>query len=155
MRLFPLCSLAALLFLAACTSSVPTAQRLDELEQQIRAEHQVDYADLEQRRKRGELSREEYQIARSALDKRVQNRVDTMLWNRHALAQSDRKAHGIPTPDQPIDNTPPEVGGIQNTLYNSRRQTGMGNQLMGNFMRDVGGGNFNSPNRSGTLYDPN
>lgn len=148
-----LSGLLLLPLLAACVSSIPTAAEFDRLEQQLRAEYRQDYDQLEQQRRTGQLTPAEHAQARAALDQRVRNRVDTMLWSRHALVQSDLKAHNIPTPDKPQDNTPPVVGGVQNSLYNASRQTGMGNQVMGNFMRDFGGGNFNA-GRAGSVYDP-
>ncbi|HCN28068.1 MAG TPA: hypothetical protein DIT64_04670 [Verrucomicrobiales bacterium] len=120
----------------------------------MRAEHQAEFAALEERRRGGQISDWEHEHELGQLEKRVRNKVDTQLWSRHALAQSELKANDIPTPDRPVSNVPPMAGGIQNSLYNSARQTGMGNQVMGNFMGDFGGSNFNSPNRAGTLYDP-
>ncbi len=146
--------LAGCLALAACTSStVPGPEELDAVERQVRAQHQADYAELERRRQSGELDAESHREALAALDKRVRNEVDTRLWSRHALAQSELKANDIPTPDRPVALAPPGVGTLQNSLYNSQRQTGMGSQLMGNFLCDSGGANFNST-RAGTVYDP-
>ncbi len=146
--------LTGCLVLAACTNStVPSPEQLDAIERQVRAQHQADYAALARRRQLGELDAESHREAVAALDKRVRNEVDTRLWSRHALAQSELKANDIPTPDRPVSNPAPGVGSIHNSLYNSQRQTGMGSQLMGNFLRDSGGANFNST-RAGTVYDP-
>ena len=146
--------LAGCLAIAACTTStVPGPEQFDAVERQVRAQHHADYAALEQRRQAGELDAESHREALAVLDQRVRNEVDTRLWSRHALAQSELKANDIPTPDRPVSNPPPGVGSLPNTLYNSQRQTGMGSQLMGNFLRDSGGANFNST-RAGTVYDP-
>lgn len=145
--------LAGCLVLAACTSTVPSPEQIDAFERQVRAQHREDYETLDRRRQSGELDAQSHREALDALDKRVRNEVDTRLWSRHALAQSELKANDIPTPDRPVSNLPPGVGTLQNSLYNSQRQTGMGNQVMGNFLRDSGGANFNS-NRAGTVYDP-
>ena len=147
-----LCAAASLL-LAACGSTMPTPEQLDDLERRVRADHRQETALLEERRRSGQITPQEYEMERTALERRIQNRVDTMVWNRHALAQSELKANDIPTPDRPVANPPPGVGGIQNSLYNSARQTGMGNQVMGNFLGDFGGTNRNA-NRAGTTYDP-
>jgi hypothetical protein len=98
------------------------------------------------------MSAEQYVIERTSLDKRVQNKVDTMLWNRHALVQSEMRANGIPTPDAPVSLEAPGVGQSQGSLYSSSRMNGLGNQIQGGFMRDMGGSNFNQ-NRAGSVYD--
>ena len=139
--------------LVSCESTAPTAAQMDELEVKVRAQHREDYAQLDQQRSAGEITAEKYADEHVRLDNRVRNKVDTMLWNRHALAQSDMKANGIPTPDAPVNLTPPGVGQTQGSLYNSMRQNGMGMQSQGgNLMRDMGGANFNQ-RRSGTIYD--
>lgn len=141
------------LCLSACISSTPTADRLDQIEQDVRNEYRQDYASLEDQRRSGAISNELYQVERAKLDKRVQNRVDTMAWNRHALVQSDMKANAIPTPDRPQPLAPPGVGSISGSVYNSQRQNGMGSQVMGNMLQELGGSRLNSPRAAGTMYD--
>jgi hypothetical protein len=140
------------LTLAACESTVPTSAQLDALEQTVRAEHQSEYAELASLRASGRISAEQHAESVESLDKKVRNKVDTMLWSRHNLAQSERKSLGIPTPDQPVQLDAPTAGQINGSLYSSSRVNGMGNQIQGNFMRDVGGSNYNT-RRAGTLYD--
>lgn len=114
---------------ASCiTNTVPTAAQLDAYERQLKAAAQPEYAALEQQRASGQLTESDYENSRHKLDQRIQNQVDTMAWSRHALAQSERKALGIPTPDRPVSNPPPGVGQTQGSLYNSMRTTGMGSQ---------------------------
>lgn len=144
--------LSASCLLGACVSSVPTAERMDELERTVRAEHAQDYAELDSARRAGTLSAEEYTIAKAKLDKRVQNRVDTMLWSRHALVQSDMKANGLPTPDRPQANDAPGVGTMSGSMYNSTRQNGLGSQAMDQMVR-AGGSFQTNPRRPGTMYD--
>lgn len=127
-------ALAALLGLcASCTTNgtLPTAKQLDAYERQIRETAQPDYAALEEQRASGQLSQDDYAAARTELDQRVQNKVDTMAWSRHALAQSELKSLGIPTPDQPVENVPPGLGQTQGSLYNNMRTTGMGQMPTG------------------------
>lgn len=138
--------------LSACVSSAPTAEKLDELERDVRAEYRQEYVLLEEQRRSGQMSGEQYTLAKTQLDRRVQNRVDTMAWSRHALVQSDMKANAIPTPDRPQQNIPPGVGTITGSVYNAQRQNGIGNQVMGNMMQELGGTSFNA-RRAGTLYD--
>lgn len=138
--------------LSACVSSTPTAEKLDELERNVRAEYREEYVMLEEQRRSGAMGGEEYTLAKTQLDRRVQNRVDTMAWSRHALVESDMKANAIPTPDRPQQNIPPGVGTLQGSVYNAQRQNGIGNQVMGNMMQELGGTSFNA-RRAGTLYD--
>jgi hypothetical protein len=140
------------LMLAACESTVPTSAQMDALEQKVRAEHQPEYAELASLRTSGRISAEQHAEALQMLDKKVRNKVDTMLWSRHNLAQSELKSLGIPTPDRPVQLEAPTAGQINGSLYSSSRVNGMGNQIQGNFMRDVGGSNFNA-RRAGSLYD--
>ncbi|MBB5038817.1 hypothetical protein [Prosthecobacter dejongeii] len=146
-----LLSLAA--SLSACVSSMPTAEKLDELEQKIRAEYRQEYVLLEDQRRSGALDAEGYQISKARLDQRVQNRVDTMAWSRHALVQSEMKANAIPTPDSPQINTPPGVGSLQGSVYNSTRQNGIGSQALGNLVRDMSSGGGAGGRNPGTMYD--
>ncbi len=150
-RLPLFCLLAALL--VSCESTAPTPEQLDALEHKVRADHQAYYDELTQRRDAGQLTQAEYETERTRLDHKVRSKVDTMLWTRHELAQSDRKANGLPTPDKPVLLDAPGVGSVQGSLYSSSRINGLGNQIQGNFMRDMGGGNFNE-RRAGTAYDP-
>lgn len=143
--------LSASALLGACVSSVPTADVMDDLEKKVRAEYRQDYADLDDQRRAGTLASEDYVIAKEKLDKRVQNKVDTMLWSRHALVQSDMKANGVPTPDRPQQNDPPGVGSMSGTMYNSTRQNGLGSQAMDQMVRT--GGSLNNARRPGTMYD--
>lgn len=143
--------LAALL--TSCASTAPTVEQLNALEQKVRAEHQPYYDELGQRRASGQLTQAEYDVEKAKLDRQVHSKVDTMLWTRHELAQSDLKANGIPTPDRPVVLDAPGVGSVQGSLYSSSRINGLGNQIQGNFMRDVGGANFNQ-GRAGSIYDP-
>lgn len=148
---FALCLFLSSL-LSACIHSMPTAEKLDEMERSVREEYRQDFADLEAQRRSGQISQEQYRLSLAQLEKRVQNRVDTMAWNRHALVQSDMKANAIPTPDRPQGLTPPGVGSISGSVYNSTRQNGMGSEIMGSYMQDIGNRNFSGRN-AGTMYD--
>ncbi len=152
--LFWVCLVLLITGISGCsTNTMPTPDQLDQLERQVRAEHQSQYDELSKQRSSGQLTVEQYQSSLSALDQKVRNKVDTMLWSRHQLAQSELKSLGIPTPDAPVQLEPPTAGQVNGSLYSSSRVNGLGNQIQGNFMRDMGGGNFNSGRRAGTLYD--
>lgn len=143
----------ALLLMSCASSTMPTPGQLDQLEKQVRSEYQAQYTSLAQQRSSGQLTPDQYNASLADLDKKVRNKVDTMVWSRHNLAQSELKSMGMPTPDAPVQLDAPTAGQVNGSLYSSSRVNGLGNQIQGNFMRDMGGGNFNSGRRAGTVYD--
>ena len=152
-NLRPILFLLTALLVSCGTSTTPTAEQLDALERQVRAEYQPQYLALDQNRSTGQITQAEYDTERANLDHRVSTKVDTMVWSRHELAQSQLKAQGIPTPDRPVQLDAPGMGSVSGSLYSSSRINGLGNQIQGNMMRDMGGSNFND-RRAGSIYDP-
>ena len=140
--------------LLSCGTTMPTASQMDLLESQVRQEEEPEYVRLMQMRSAGQLSPGEYEVQKQALDRRVQNKVDNMVWSRHALAQSHRKSQGLPTPDQPVSNLPPGVGTVQGSIYTSARLNGLGNEIQANAMQSMGTSSFQKGMSAGTAYDP-
>lgn len=104
--------LTAALFtlLSACTtSSLPTAETLTQATQQLRQQAQPEFDELDRLRAAGSLSQEDYIASKAGLDKRIADAARQSAWTRHFLAQSERKALGLPTPDQPIAINPPNA----------------------------------------------
>lgn len=101
---------------------------MDAYQKAARAANRAEYAELDQQHMSGQLTYEQFEAARKALDQRVQNQADTMAWNRHALAQSELKANSIPTPDQPVSLAAPGSGAIPDTLYNTARRSATSGQ---------------------------
>ncbi len=141
------------LVLVSCESTAPSAAQLDHFEKLVRHELEPEFNALSAQRASGQLTEVEYQQQKARLEHQVLSRVDTMAWSRHELAQSERKANGLPTPDRPVALDAPGMGSVSGSLYSSSRINGLGNQIQGNFMRDMGGANFND-RRAGTIYDP-
>lgn len=109
--------LAAGLFtslLASCASStmdsVPTEQELNKYAGVVRARYQPQYDELEQKRARGTISKADYEFNKNRLDSKVNEEVNDAAWNKHFLAESERKADGVPTPDQPVALNPGTAG---------------------------------------------
>ncbi len=100
--------------LASCASSTmdstPTLAELDAYEKLIRARYQDDYAALQRQRSSGSISEAEYQERKRRLDSEVAEKVNDAAWNKHFLAESERKADGVPTPDQPAALNPGAIG---------------------------------------------
>lgn len=104
--------------LASCASStmdsVPTPAELDRYAAKVRARYQSEYDELERKRANGSLSKEDYAFNKQRLDSKVNEEVNNAAWNKHFLAESERKADGVPTPDQPVhlDSSTPVGGGF-------------------------------------------
>ena len=108
--------LAALLsaLLASCATttmdSIPTLAELNAYEKVIRARYQVVYDELDKKRSSGAISQAEYEDQKRRLDSKVSESVNNAAWNKHYLAESERKSDGVPTPDNPVRLNPGLVG---------------------------------------------
>lgn len=101
--------------LVSCASStmdsVPTERELNTYAGVVRARYQAEYDELERRRARGAISKADYEFNKNRLDSKVNEEVNDAAWNKHFLAESERKADGVPTPDQPVALTPGSMTG--------------------------------------------
>jgi hypothetical protein len=101
--------------LASCASktmdSIPTLADLNAYEKVVRARYQVMYDELEKKRASGALSKADYAEEKHRLDSKVAESVNNAAWNKHYLAESERKSDGVPTPDQPVALQAGLVGG--------------------------------------------
>jgi hypothetical protein len=110
--------LAALLsgLLASCATttmdSIPTLAELNAYEKVVRARYQVVYDELDQKRAKGAISKNEYAEQKHKLDSKVSEAVNNAAWNKHFLAESERKSNGEPTPDRPVALNAGQVGGM-------------------------------------------
>jgi hypothetical protein len=142
---------ALILLLSSCTSSsLPTAASLTRAAQQLRQQAQPEFDELNRQRAAGTLSAADHQAHSAALEKRIADDARQAAWTRHFLAESERKALGLPTPDQPVTNTPPNamMGGAaggsvigDGTLYRpftQQSQGAAGLNFNGGFLPSVG-----------------
>ena len=101
--------------LASCASStmdsIPSLAELNAYEKVIRARYQILYDELEQKRSSGSISKPEYASQKLRLDSKVAESVNNAAWNKHYLAESERKSDNVPTPDHPVVLTSGLVGG--------------------------------------------
>lgn len=101
--------------LASCASrtmdSIPTLADLNAYEKVVRARYQVMYDELEKKRASGAISKADYAEEKHRLDSKVSESVNNAAWNKHYLAESERKSDGVPTPDQPVALSAGQVGG--------------------------------------------
>ncbi|MBX7208374.1 MAG: hypothetical protein K1X78_08700 [Verrucomicrobiaceae bacterium] len=106
--------------------TMPSAADLDRTYQRFLAMSKPEFDELERRRSSGALSQADYQAEKSRLEYRVQQRSVDAAWTAHYLAESDRKAAGIPTPDKPVaPPLGPTGGGVsgQGSFYQSHNDT--------------------------------
>ncbi|WP_395719380.1 hypothetical protein [Prosthecobacter sp.] len=138
-QLFAASLLATLLSSCASTTmdSVPTAAELSAYERVIRARLQPEYDALEKQRSSGSINQETYADHKRRLDAKVSEEVNNAAWQKHFLAESERKADGIPTPDAPVALNARAGGGV-NTFYQPS------NQNFGNVMGQAGSAGFGS-----------
>ncbi len=162
--------------LASCASStmnsIPTLAELNAYENVVRARYQGQYDELERRRSSGALSKTEYAEQKRWLDSKVAESVNNAAWNKHYLAESERKSDGVPTPDSPValNSASPQGGGFYMPSYqNYGAVTGMGgsagmgsmrsaNEQVGNvksIRNDAmsAGGTYLSAPPPGSIYD--
>ncbi len=105
---------------ATQSETMPSAAALDQNYQRYLAAAQPEFDELESRRKSGALSQADYEREKSSLEYRVQQRAVDASWTAHSLAESDRRATGIPTPDQP--QAIQAGGGGGGSLYRSHNE---------------------------------
>ncbi|MFZ2277738.1 MAG: hypothetical protein WAW39_08060 [Prosthecobacter sp.] len=111
--------------------SIPTLADLNAYEKVVRARYQVMYDELEKKRASGALSKADYAEEKHRLDSKVAENVNNAAWNKHYLAESERKSDGVPTPDQPVALNSVQVTQGGNSFYSPSYQnygavTGMG-----------------------------
>jgi hypothetical protein len=101
--------------------SVPTAAQLSAFERLIRARMQPEYDALEKQRASGLINQASYAENKQRLDSKVWEEVNNAAWQNHFLAESERKANGIPTPDDPVGLNAASGGG-SNSFYRPSNQ---------------------------------
>lgn len=162
--------------LASCASStmdsVPTEQELNKYAGVVRARYKAEYDELEQKRARGAISKADYEFNKDRLDSRVNEEVNDAAWNKHFLAESERKADGVPTPDAPVALNPGATAGEsfyrpsnQNfgqvtgqggsagvgSMRSAQEQFGQGQSIRNDAMS--AGGSYISQPPPGSIYD--
>ncbi len=112
--------------LGSCASStmdsVPTALELENYEKVVRSRYQNEYDLLSRKRASGVVSKSEYDEQKHKLDSKVAEEVNDAAWNKHFLAESERKSNGIPTPDSPVSLKAGQVGGSMGSFYRPMNQ---------------------------------
>ena len=94
----------------SCTSTIPDAAQLDQYQALLRQRAEPEFAEIKRLRDSGQITQATYEAYEKQLNQRILHEADSLAWSRHNMAESQRKALGIPTPDKPVANTPPIPG---------------------------------------------
>jgi hypothetical protein len=150
---------SAALLCGCGTSTLPTAESLSANAQVLREQARPEFDELDRRRALSGLTEADYQAEKAALEKRISNQARDAAWSRHSLAQSERKALGLPTPDAPQTIIAPNAlvggaggGGVSGggSLYRPFTQ-----QSQGAFNTSISSGmipTVNNINNASTMY---
>lgn len=163
-------NLLACALLASCASStmdsIPTGERMQIYRNQAQREFAPEFARLNDMRETRQLSEEKYIEQYGILEDRVVQRAHTLAWDQHNLAEMERKAQGVPTPDAPVMNMPPNamMGGAggqsqyrpAQQQFNAAFGVGGGNMLNPSLLdtrMSTQGGAMSRQNFPGSVYD--
>lgn len=126
-RVLALQSLAVTLlaFSTSCQSTIPTAADLDHYYQQATDIANRQIAILDGQLARGEISQSQHDTTAAAIRANIPKQAGDLAWARHELAESQKRALGIPTGDHAVQVNAPGAGG-NNSFYQPRGQVGSG-----------------------------
>jgi len=121
----------ALLMLAACRSTIPTAADMDRYYKEAEKRSQEQIARLDAKRDNGEISQAEHDRKVEDIRASISSRANDLAWSRHALVEAEKVSMGIPTGEYHVDVTAPGRGGVANSLYHPVGSSGAGYQGSG------------------------
>lgn len=115
-----------LLTLVSCQSTIPDAADLDRYEKQATdlAERQI--ALLDAQLARGEISQVQRDRGADAIRADIPKRAHDLAWTMHELAESEKRAWGMPTGDAPLPLRPPQPSAVANSFYQPKGEVGSG-----------------------------
>lgn len=140
-------NLFACVLLASCASStmdtIPIGEKMQIYKDQAQLDFQSEFARIGELHMSKVLSDAEYKAQYAELQDKVVQRAHTLAWNQHNLAELERKAQGVPTPDAPVANMPPSAmqgGAGGQSMYRPSQQ-------QFNMAQGVGGSNQLNPSQ--------
>ena len=129
--------------LSACMSAnhtLPDARDMDEYFIAAMGVAKPEFDALERERAAGTITQAAYEARKAEMEASVAARASDAAWTRHALAESQRKMAGIPTPDAPQDIPVPQAGsgqgGISQGSYRRFNEQDQGYSATGPIQRD-------------------
>ena len=156
--------------LASCATStmdsIPTGERMQIYKDQAQRDYQMEFARIGELHMSKVLSDAEYKEQYAALEDKVVQRAHTLAWEQHNLAELERKAQGVPTPDAPVANMAPNAmqggAGGQSMYRPSQQQFNMAQGVGGSSQLSPSqfqtrmsseGGALSRQNFPGSVYD--
>jgi hypothetical protein len=138
-----LAALAALVLAACGTNTMPSATDMDRYYAKAEQMAQDRIADLEARKKRGEITQAEFEEQSATVRGRILNHATELAWARHENLEARKRAMGIPTGDHPVQVIVPGTGGGESFYRRAGQQGGE------NFQSNTpyGGSTIGGPNR--------
>lgn len=126
-RVLALQSLAVTLlaFSSSCQSTIPTTADLDHYYKQATDIANRQIAILDGQLARGEISQSQRDTSAEAIRANIPKQAGDLAWARHELAESKKRALGIPTGDHAVSVTAPGAG-VGGSFYQPRGQVGSG-----------------------------
>jgi hypothetical protein len=110
-RLIFTAALAALLLASCGTNTMPSAADMDRYYQKAEQIAEEKIALLDEKRRRGEISQEEFDMQAAAARARITNQATELAWARHEIVEAQKRSLGIPTGDHPVQVQVPGAGG--------------------------------------------
>ncbi|MEY4482841.1 MAG: hypothetical protein RL693_293 [Verrucomicrobiota bacterium] len=128
-RLFSLMILLALgMSLISCRSTMPSASDMDRFQQKAEQMAQQQIVLLDAQKARGEISSEMHEAKVAAIKEGIPKKTSELAWAQHELAESHKRALGIPTGDMAQAVSVPKTGG-QDSFYRPYGQTNNSNSV--------------------------
>lgn len=116
------CGLGVVMAVSCETSTLPSAEKIDAYEKQLRQQAQPEFDDLDRMRAGGQISQEEYAFRKQGIEARIVSQARDAAWTKHSIAEYQRKNMGIPTPDQPVAAPTPGSGAVSESFLRSYKQ---------------------------------
>ena len=106
--------------LCSCHSTLPTVADLDHFYKEAERRANVQIEKLAQQRNSGQMGQEEFDYRAQIIRDDIPRKASEMAWTRHDMAETEKRALGIPTGGNTANISAPQVGGIQGSLYRRR-----------------------------------
>lgn len=124
-----LLALALVSLLTSCgglpSNTKPTASDMDRFYKRAEEMANQQIAVLDQQKAEGKLTEEQYDQRVTYAKNSIGQRANEMAWARHELADSQKRALGIPTGDRPQEVSVPSAAGSE-SFYRPYGQVGSG-----------------------------
>jgi hypothetical protein len=127
--LIPMMTLVTASLLVSCggmpLNTKPTAAELDRYWKKAEERAQQQIAVLDTMKAQGKLSQEQYDLRVLSIQNNIGKNANEIAWTRHELAESQRRALGIPTGDHVVEVSVPQPSGTE-SFYRPYGQVGSG-----------------------------